>query len=447
KLPWRRSPLWLLIRAGLQLTMARFSSRGHDMYKEFMVFLMAEVLNISTKHGAGSEELHTMSTKICRRLCKLNHPPEGKWLTHVREILSKTSQSLATRWDQICMESERSLDLKAVETFKPADSTQLSLPGMETFVASVSARKYTTEVAHFNPVPQVLLLDDNRLPTIEKGERYLCFRLAMLESWVAANLDLWLKHHIREEDTCGELKDLIQSYHQVASRQYSGRPEGASRMLLTIGELWVAMDKAAIQALPSLMLYEHEVPIECDEYAQEEYGVPVRHHSYGCVRCGYLNKANSLRIDMHEWPLPQDDLEAQSTVFELSVPTIFSEWRDSTLYVINDVLLSEQIDTLYPQSSYPLRDYPPLSKFFQSGRGYRVHLLSEAKPNMVTHRRTLNVQSCTESDVCVNNGLRYQYFDGSRGWFLENFLPTEGLSHLCTLSLPGRAHNLRRFLM
>lgn len=547
KLPWRRSPLWLLIRVGLQLTMARFSYRGRDLYKDFMVFLMAEVLNLSTKHGAGSEELHTMSTKICRRLCKLNHPPEGMWLTHVCEILSKTSQVLAARWDQIFVESERSLDLRAIETFKLADSTQLCLPGMETFVASVLARKGPTEVAHFKPIPQVLLLNDNCLPTIEKGERYLSFRLAMVESWVAANLDLWLKHHIRQEDTCGELKDLIQSYHQVASRQYSSRPECASRMLLTIGELWVAMDKAAIHALPSLMFYEHEVPIEvwqallltagvegerlhrlekylldrqidahregrpslfrsygslrsfsvvyfstspkhqqlkaeiedqawtqrqakkeelrqlknehemwmrkyqdrakCDEYTQEEYGVTVRRHSYSCVRCGYFNKANGLRIDMHEWPLPQDDLEAQSTVFELSVPTIFSEWRDSTLYVINDVLLSEQIDTLYPQSSYPLRDYPPLSKFFQSGRGYRVHLLSEAKPNMVTHRRTLNVQSCTESDVCVNNGLRYQYFDGSRGWFLENFLPTEGLSHLCTHSLPGRAHNLRRFLM
>lgn len=48
---------------------------------------------------------------------------------------------------------------------------------------------------------------------------------------------------------------------------------------------------------------------------------------------------------MHEWPLPQDDFEAQPSVFELSVPAIFSESRDSTLYVINDVLLSEQSET------------------------------------------------------------------------------------------------------
>ncbi|RMI92606.1 hypothetical protein CDV36_016576, partial [Fusarium kuroshium] len=455
--------------------------------------------------------------------------------------------SLAHRWDQICMENEGPLDLKAIESFKLSDSIQLSLPEMEAFVASISGGENMTEVAHFDPIPQVQLLDDDRLPTIGTGEQYLPFKLAMLESWVAANLDIWLERHVREEDTCGELKELIQCYHRVASHQYSGCPEGASRMLLTIGELWVAMDKAAIHALPSLTLYEHEVPIgvwqallltagveaerlhrleqyllnrqivargegrpslfrsygcpgsfsvvyfsaslkhqllkieieaqaqterqakkeelrqlkreykmwmkkyqdraEYDEYTREEYGVPVPSHPHSCVRCGYLNTANSLHIDMHEWPLPEDELEAQSTVFELSVPLIFSEWRDSTLYVINDVLLSEQSNTLYPQSSYPLRDYSPLYEFFQTGRGYRVHLLSEAKPNIVTHRRTLYVQSCTESDVCVNNGLRYQYFDGSRGWFLEEFLPTEGLSHLCTFNLPGRAHKLRRFLM
>ncbi|RSL78159.1 hypothetical protein CEP52_017659, partial [Fusarium oligoseptatum] len=547
KLPWRRSPLWLLIRVGLQLTMVRCSSRGRHMYKEFMIFLMAEVLSISAKHGAASDELHTMSTKICRRLCKLDHPCDGKWLTHVRHVLSETSQSLAHRWDQICMESEGPLDLQAIKMLKLADSIQISLPEIETFVASVSARKEPIGSAHFNPIAHVRLLDDNCLPTIETGERYLPFRLAMLESWVVANLDLWLEHHIREEDTCGELKELIQSYHQVASRQYSGRPEDASRMLLTIGELWAAMDKAAIHALPSLTLYEPEVPIEiwqallltagvearrlhrlekyllnrhlvakkegrpsifraygcprsfsveyfsvslehqqlkakieaqawaqrqekkkelrrlkdeysmwmekyhdrteCDGYTREEDGVPVWCHSRSCLRCAYLNNADSLQIDMHEWPLPQDDFEAQSTVFELSVPAVFSEWRDSTLYVINDVLLSEQSETPRPQSSHSLRDYLPLYEFFRTGRGYRVHLLSETKPNIITHRRTLYVHSCTESDVCVNNGLRYQYFDGSRGWFLEEFLPTEGLSHLCTFSLPGRAHKLRRFLM
>ncbi|RSL41729.1 hypothetical protein CEP54_015726 [Fusarium duplospermum] len=120
---------------------------------------------------------------------------------------------------------------------------------------------------------------------------------------------------------------------------------------------------------------------------------------------------------MHEWPLPQDDFEAQSTVFELSVPAVFSEWRDSTLYVINDVLLSEQSETPRPQSSHSLRDYPPLHEFFRTGRGYRVHLLSETKPNIITHRRTFTLMD----------------------------LEAGSLRNSCQQR--GRAHKLRRFLM
>ncbi|CAF3505986.1 unnamed protein product [Fusarium graminearum] len=103
---------------------------------------------------------------------------------------------------------------------------------------------------------------------------------------------------------------------------------------------------------------------ECDGFTREEYGTSVWYHSYDCLRCGYLNKAHNLQINIHEWPLPQHNLDAQSTVFELSVPAAFSEWRDGTLYLINDVLLSEQVGTYNPQLSYPLRDYSPLRKFF-----------------------------------------------------------------------------------
>ncbi|KAF9776155.1 hypothetical protein IL306_005698, partial [Fusarium sp. DS 682] len=49
KFPWRRSPVWLLIRVGLQLTMARLARKDKDPYKEFMIFLMAQVLDVAVK--------------------------------------------------------------------------------------------------------------------------------------------------------------------------------------------------------------------------------------------------------------------------------------------------------------------------------------------------------------------------------------------------------------
>ncbi|GKU07943.1 unnamed protein product [Fusarium langsethiae] len=460
KLPWRRSPVWLLIRVGLQLTMTRLARKDKDPYKEFMVFLMAQVLDVAVKQGAESDVLHTMSTKLSRRLCKLKYLNNGRWLQRIQQIVSEASKCLATRWDRIRKQEEKLLELNDLQKPEMEDNLHFSLLKMEEFLTSIPERGKHIEFPNFIPISHVRPLDGNNLPTYTAGdETYLPFRLAMIESWVATSLDIWLKSHIEEENLCGDLKRLVQSYHSEASRWYVSRPEGASRMLLTVGELWVAADKAAIHAIPMLNCYEPEVPTEvwqalllasmadmerlhsleayllnrqhvarsinrpsifrsyghrysfpvqyfsgsvehqqlkaeieeralaqrqakieelrqlkkeyeilmqrfndatCDEYSQEEYGITVWHHSCACVRHGYLSKANNLQIQVHEWPLPKNTLEAQATVFELAVPPIFLEWRDITLYLINDVLLSQPFDVHHPNSSYALRAYQPL---------------------------------------------------------------------------------------
>ncbi|EEB90139.1 hypothetical protein MPER_11694 [Moniliophthora perniciosa FA553] len=69
-LPWRRSPIWLLIRVALATTLHR--SNGHlHLYKSFMAFTMAQILRDSVKAGLESDLLSCMSKKISRRLYKL----------------------------------------------------------------------------------------------------------------------------------------------------------------------------------------------------------------------------------------------------------------------------------------------------------------------------------------------------------------------------------------
>lgn len=48
-LPWRRSPLWLLVRVSLQLTVTRKAARSSSpraLYKAFMLFVLARLLNL-----------------------------------------------------------------------------------------------------------------------------------------------------------------------------------------------------------------------------------------------------------------------------------------------------------------------------------------------------------------------------------------------------------------
>ncbi|TIC93966.1 hypothetical protein CH35J_009644 [Colletotrichum higginsianum] len=67
-------------------------------------------------------------------------------------------------------------------------------------------------------------------------------------------------------------------------------------------------------------------------------GVPFKAHSRYCSRCSYFEQANSLQIEIHEWPLPNGLLALKSTVFELSVPEGFGSWREASIYFLFNVL-------------------------------------------------------------------------------------------------------------
>ncbi|KAM5377914.1 hypothetical protein ACJZ2D_004818 [Fusarium nematophilum] len=548
KLPWRRSPVWLLLRVGLQLTMTRLGVDLNTLYKQFMVFLMAQALDVANRQLTANDVLHTMTTKISRRLCKLEHPPDGKWLRTIQQIVSTTSNSLAERWERICDRSEQPIDLEALAKLDMREGINFSLPQMEAFLSTIPLREKDIEWPDFAPHSHVQSFQPNQLPSVRLagGQEFLPFNLAMVESWVAAHLDEWLEEYIKEESSCQRLKHLIETYHSAAASWYSTRPEGASRMLLAVGELWMAADKAAIHAIPMLKEYDPEVPTEvwqvlllgckaemerlhrietylldrqrvaasksrpsvfrsygeslsfpvqyfsrsyshqelksriekvaseqreekrrefrrqreqyeslmqqhadavCEESPVVQFGITyMEHFSNSCSRCALLRQANDLQVQVHEWPLPMDLLDAQTTVFELAVPPIFAAWRDLTLYLISDVLGSQSLPRNRPEPSYPLRQYQPLSSFFTGAHSHRIHLLSGTKPNAVTHRRGKPVGHSAEADVCVNNGLQYRYFDESRSTFLSEFSPCPDLSRRLTFNLPGRAAALKPFL-
>ncbi|KAK5993505.1 hypothetical protein PT974_06937 [Cladobotryum mycophilum] len=185
----------------------------------------------------------------------------------------------------------------------------------------------------------------------------------------------------------------------------------------------------------------------CQYNEWKEEGIPYSRHSPYCSRCALHNVAMGMSIAVHEWPLSSDPLEAQATVFELALPNSFGTWWDATIYVIDNVLRSKRLSDEEAPSSYPLRSYSGLARFFQSDFGLRVHLLSSAKPHIITHRRDRKVGVSAERDVCVNNGLRLRYFDDHRERFLDRFATTTRLSELCTFKLDSNSTTLQRFLL
>lgn len=548
KLPWRRSAVWLLIRVSLQLTLDRAVVGSGELYKSFIVFLLSRVLNAATNDMMNSEILMTMSTKISRRLLKLRHSADGRWLTDVHEAVSTAAKLLNIRWHRIRNEAKSQLDLTRLQSLNMAGDTSISIPELTDFISSISERQNISEGSSFCPTSDIAAFTPGSFPSIpdEIDEDDIPFHLAMVESWVAAHLSDWINKHVGDESACIGLFFLMQDYHEMGKDWYSSRPEGASRMILVILELWVAADKAAIHECPLLKQYQHEIPIEvfqslllgfredmerlhlvqtyltkrrdharrktrasiftsygqrgsfpveyfsqspdhqnllkviearahlekqtklveyrlcrlqydilmqryeqevCQDVEWEEDGYWYTEHASDCNRCACRQQATKMSINVYEWPLSSSPLEAQATVFELALPNSIGAWRDGTLYVIDDVLQSTRSADAKLQSDYSLRSYVGLNDFFCSHTSWRIHLSSDSKPHVVTHRRNIKIGHSTESDVCVNNGLQLRYFDENRRTFVEKFTAFTWLSELCTFKLGCNLNQLKRFLV
>lgn len=547
KLPWRRSPLWLLIRVSLQLTMQR--AVGSDAYKPFMAFLMAQVLDRTKGMNAPGESTHTMVMKVVGRLQKLKEPRSGDWLMTIGRIVSTSSESISQRWTEIQQKHEP-LDLAELATLDMQSDRNMSLAALDEFVLSISQRGRNPPTS-FQPTTSISLLNADKLPKLQSFafaddiQADLPFHLYMVELWVASHLTTWTDTHIKDQTSCQELCLLMQSYHEKAQASYKAKPESISRMLLVVLELWVAIDKIAVHATPLLRSYNPEIPLQiyealllglsadmtrlsraeeyvkersefakkagrpsifcsygeqgsfavhyvkrssfhqdllqritedatkfrdakkaefeklkvdytrlmrlfdqssCDDDEQVENGTAIHSHRYYmCKHCIYSRQAQSLEIDIHEWPLSSDTLEAQNTVFELAIPDIFGAWRDVTHFLIRDVLECQWSFRQHLDAGYSLEKYSELKHYYQ-GPNRRVNLRSEAKPHGVTHRKVKSIGHITVDDVCLNNGLRLQYHDDREGTFISGLVPTTKISDQCTFPLPEQSKNLKMFL-
>lgn len=550
KLPWRRSPLWLLIRVSLQLTMNRVASDSGTTFKSFMVLLLSKALHASI-HRASSDVLHTMSTKIARRLLKLERPRNGLWLQAVRKLLAQAASHLDDRWQQTRDRLQPALNLKGLSTLPLMNDFHSHLPNLDQFLLALLSHDEGAQAACPHPTSQIQPFHSGSLPfpPTHVDSQYKPFVLFMMESWAATCLDEWVEEHFASEDTFANLSRLIREYHKFGKEWYSNRPEGASRMHLTILELWIAADRCATDAFPLLREYRTEVPVQvyqdlllhsradmarlerAEKYLQarladaiatprpsifrafghadsfqnryfsqsskhqallqhietqaekerkeklnelenlqqkyqslmkryiegscenvemeDDQGEMISLHSASCSRCRLHSQARSLSIAVHEWPLSSDKLEAQVTVFELDLPPVFGAWRDLTIYLIDDILRSEPLQHTIPAFSYTLGNYTALTKFSifsTTAATNRLHLLSEAKPHAFTHRSSRLVKDSDRNDVCVNNGLRFQYFDGKRNCFLSAYKASLEVSSVCLFTLPSHSHTLGQFL-
>ena len=162
----------------------------------------------------------------------------------------------------------------------------------------------------------------------------------------------------------------------------------------------------------------------------------VSEHSNICQKCQLISKARFLSIDVHEWPLPERDLQAKAAVFELDVPNDVSKWRDTTHSILVDMLSVQSGTFQGKQGVYPLHNYAGLRGFVKSQAG-RLELTSKTKPFVISHYRCQRISQANESNICVNNGLSYALYDSKKNIFTEDLQTCPDVRKKCTFNLPS----------
>ncbi|RDW72793.1 hypothetical protein BP6252_06700 [Coleophoma cylindrospora] len=264
KSPWRRSPMWLLLRVAMQLTFSRLSADPlKSLYKPFMIFLMSCIQKLALTYSSiESDFIYAMNAKLSQRLLKVRDSREEPWFSSVRNTMIGAQCHINSRWESVMAKSCPILDLSALREIEPSENVVHELPHLDELLYQLQRLSTSKIHSSFKPRGNFPSFDPNLLPRVDLlalNSLDQSFSLTAFETWVELHLEGWLNRHINMENTCVALKDLIKAYHHEARAMYVGNPEALSLMVLTVMDLWVACDKAACRLYRSLKQYDHGI--------------------------------------------------------------------------------------------------------------------------------------------------------------------------------------------
>jgi hypothetical protein len=333
--PWRRSPLWLILRVTLQSSL-----RSSNLYKPFVLFFHAHLLHCGVRQDFPSELLYVMRAKMARRLSKLG--PDDSHHVHrfVHDSARETEALLSKRWTTFqeteSIPGHSTLQLKGLDFV--ADSN-ISLVGSYQYLAdALLSASQGFKHGRFTPSYGSRLYNERDFSKFTKGalteaiDKDPHIALADFELSVEIHLETWVAASTNNDKSLDVIASCIEQYLAGAKKLYDDqdnqdKSEDKSMMTLTIMDLWVALDRLAIQACPLLKQYSPEIPSDF-------------------LHCLLLHRSASLKRALHiEEYLCQRHKEV------LEATSIFSNTVDDSCFALKYFRTSKNLQLLYDEIS------------------------------------------------------------------------------------------------
>ncbi|KAL1647101.1 hypothetical protein SLS58_002872 [Diplodia intermedia] len=538
---WRRSPLWLVARVSIQILLSHTCTgeQGQILYKNFMAFFIARVCNNIVSEPVDADVKMIAATKAARRLSKLRNSVFPFVGDAVRFATGNVRARIESSWSEI--QTRESPSIPRLPTEATDDDCTLPLSNSRQYLQAVAlGRNERPELPDItlDSGPR-LEFEANGLPQLRQTPvtDHNLFLLTDFEAWVMNDLQSWTKHRGASDLDCDSLLNVMRTYLKLAGEEYQDNPRALSVMLLTVLDIWTALDTLCLRLYPLLRKFGPAIPAignplllphlrqmqaldriesylakrwmdwepsnpsifgplssksfcvqfyaqsqphqamrkeiedeasatrerkrsELEEATREyhklvseasrmEHSLKINYWGRSvckrnCQKCYYDGRIENMRIDVDEWPLPADEVQAQAVVFELDCPVGFSAWRDATWLIVQDLGRAKQV----PGSDVLqlLLEYPPLSLRASEKREQIITLASDTKSFLKSHYRDQRVPVAFER-IAVNNGLQYGLLDKrTECWVQDQSLPPS-FDRYCISSLPnGPYSNLQDFV-
>ncbi|KAH9028432.1 hypothetical protein EDB83DRAFT_2526323 [Lactarius deliciosus] len=258
--PWRRSPFWLVIRVALQTSLDR------DVYKAFILFFHAHLLQICIQRDFPSETLHSMRAKMARRLSKLGPAVSDDVYRAVYDIAKETETLLQNRWSSFRASQSVSPPWHPEELDYVRDTAITLKNSRRYLINTLCPTSHTYIQKQFTPSHPLRLVDTvdfirfshgRLIEAVAKDKRTA---LADFELSVERHLDSWVGSRLHDDDAPDVIASCVEQYYASAKEIYNSYPEDNSVMVLTIMDLWMALDKLTTHQCPLLTSYSPEIP-------------------------------------------------------------------------------------------------------------------------------------------------------------------------------------------
>ncbi|EED18140.1 hypothetical protein TSTA_119040 [Talaromyces stipitatus ATCC 10500] len=288
-MPWRRSPLWLLIQVVLQLISQRLRAKlwvTEDFYKHFMVYYMSMILKD-----------YIMTAKIAHRPRKLDLADAPAWFPAVQDTLKSANNAIQRAWNNIMFQNRLKIDLHRLKSIDKLH------PTLKEYNACIS----------MNIFESLVLPHQSQMDRLAQAEVYMKQRQSRVRyygSGIFNDIGTSSYFPVRFFKQSQEHQNLLAAVEERARRERVAKHLELERKQQEYHDLY---------ALFSGMGCTYN-----DYIIDMHFNIHESRHSPSCRKCVYEKQAESISIEVHEWSLSSNHLHAKSTVFELNKPPPFA---------------------------------------------------------------------------------------------------------------------------